>query len=195
MLVLLKFLNQPFEKFSLEGPRQPFLMVSPNHDLSSTIEETVCQMLRLTHKLCRNQKERIKSFLVQYKGCLIMKKLIGKFTRADLCKNAAKVIKIQIKHIQRQWRRDKENMKVVSTVYQHVQLRSLDDWLGWRREKESGVTTGDREQVIEDEKNQYTQDNIRQINADFNYENYQYFQEPGTNLLQCSRPVGKREML
>ena len=85
-----------------------------------------------------------------------MKKLINKFTRADLCKNAAKVIKIQIRHIPKNWR--KENMKIVSAVYQHCQLRSLDDWLGWRREKESGITTGDREQCIEEEKRWLTQD-------------------------------------
>jgi|TARA_B110000285_G_C14721881_1_gene422535 hypothetical protein len=72
----------------------PFLQLNEDHDLNSTIEETVSQLLRLTYKLCRNQKERIKQYLVQYKGCLIMKKLIGKFTRLDLRKNAAKVIKI-----------------------------------------------------------------------------------------------------
>jgi hypothetical protein len=49
-------------------------------------------------------------------------------------------------------------MKIVSAVYQHCQLRSLDDWLGWRREKESGITTGDREQCIEEEKRWLTQD-------------------------------------
>jgi hypothetical protein len=72
-----------------------------------------------------------------------MKKLINKFKRADLCKNAAKVIKIQIRHISKTWRKD--NMKIVSAVYQHVQLRKLDDWLGWKREKESGITSPDRE--------------------------------------------------
>lgn len=72
-----------------------------------------------------------------------MKKLINKFTRPDLCKNAAKVIKIQIRHISKTWRKD--NMKIISSVYQHVQLRKLDDWLNWKREKESGMTTGDRD--------------------------------------------------
>lgn len=44
-----------------------------------------------------------------------MKKLINKFTRPDLCKNAAKVIKIQIRHISKTWRKD--NMKIISSVY------------------------------------------------------------------------------
>jgi hypothetical protein len=44
-----------------------------------------------------------------------MKKLINKFTRADLRKNAAKVIKIQIRQISKAWRKD--NMKIISTVY------------------------------------------------------------------------------
>jgi hypothetical protein len=31
-------------------------------------------------------------------------------------------------------------------------LRGLDDWLGWKKEKESGMTTLDKEQSIEEEK-------------------------------------------
>lgn len=100
-----------------------------------------------------------------------MKKLINKFARPDLCKNAAKVIKIQIRHISKNWRKD--NMKIISTVYQFVKLRKLDDWLGWKKEKESGLTCPDREQSIEEEKQWYTQEQIRQLNADFNYENYE----------------------
>lgn len=133
------------------------------------------QLLRLTYKLCRNQKERIKAFLIQYKGCLIMRKLINKFNRPDLCKNAAKVIKIQIRQIGKNWRKD--NMKIISTVYQHVDLKNLDDWLGWKKEKESGITCPNRDQAIEEEKQWYTQDQIRQLNADFNYENYEIFYE------------------
>ena len=53
----------------------------------------------------------------------------------------------------------------------------MDDWLGWKREKESGITTDDRDVVIEEEKQWYTQEQIRQLNADFNYENYEQFYE------------------
>ena len=104
-----------------------------------------------------------------------MKKLINKFSRPDLRKNAAKVIKIQIRQISKAWRKD--NMKIISTVYQHVQLKNLDDWLGWKREKESGLTCPDRDQQIEEEKLWFTQEQIRQLNADFNYENYEQFYE------------------
>jgi len=176
VLVLLKFLNQGFEKFQFDQNHQldqkcPFLQLNEDHDLNSTIEETVCQLLRLTYKLCRNQKERIKNFLIQYKGCLIMKKLINKFEREDLCKNAAKVIKIQIRHISKNWMKD--NMKVISTVYQYVRLRKLDDWLNWKQAKESGITCVDRDQSMEEMKQWYSQEKIRQLNADFNFENYQ----------------------
>ena len=88
-----------------------------------------------------------------------MKKLINKFTRPDLCKNAAKVIKIQIRQHSKNWRKD--NMKIISTVYQHVRLRKLDDWLGRKREKESGLTVTARDQSIEEEKQWYTQEQIR----------------------------------
>jgi len=46
------------------------------------------------YKTCKNQKERIKANLVQYKATLIMKKLFTKFKLPELHKNAAKVIKI-----------------------------------------------------------------------------------------------------
>ena len=109
-----------------------------------------------------------------------MKKLITKFTRLDLRKNAAKVIKIQIKystikHSPKEWRKD--NMKIISTVYQYVELTGLDDWLGWKKEKESGLTCPDREAQMEEEKQWFTQEQIRQLNADFNYENYEQFYE------------------
>ncbi len=59
-----------------------------------------------------------------------MKRLITKFektTVVDIKKNAAKIIKIQIRYMNRNWR--KNNMKIVSLVYQYVRLRKLDDWL------------------------------------------------------------------
>jgi hypothetical protein len=83
-----------------------------------------------------------------------MKKLINKFEREDLCKNAAKVIKIQIRHISKNWM--KENMKVISTVYQYVRLRKLDDWLNWKQAKESGITCADRDTSMEEMKQWYS---------------------------------------
>lgn len=65
VLVLLKFLNQDFAKIA-------------NQDVLITY--TVESLLRLMFRTCRNQKERIKANLVQYKATLIMKKLHAKFT-------------------------------------------------------------------------------------------------------------------
>ena len=44
-----------------------------------------------------------------------MKRLIGKFEGVEVRKNAGKIIKIQIKYMNRNWR--KNNMKIVSLVY------------------------------------------------------------------------------
>ena len=52
---------------------------------------------------------------MQYKAALIMKRLISKFEEPEARKNAAKIIKIQIKYMNRNWR--KNNMKIVSLVY------------------------------------------------------------------------------
>ena len=43
------------------------------------MEFGINSMLRLMYKTCKNQKERIKSNLVQYKSSLIMRKLFSKF--------------------------------------------------------------------------------------------------------------------
>lgn len=58
-----------------------------------------------------------------------MKRLINKFESPDVKNNAGKIIKVQIKYMNRNWR--KNNMKIVSLVYQHCHLRRLDDWLAW----------------------------------------------------------------
>ena len=93
-----------------------------------------------------------------------MKRLISKFEKsevADIKQNDAKVIKIQIKYMNRNWR--KNNMRIVSLVYQYVKLRKLDDWLAW-------------ENAIEEDM-YLTQDDIRHMNLDFNYRHYSQFIE------------------
>jgi hypothetical protein len=52
VLVLLKFLNQDFSKVTGDG------------ELDEIIQLTICSLLRLMYKTCRNQRERIKSNLV-----------------------------------------------------------------------------------------------------------------------------------
>lgn len=79
------------------------------------------------YKACKNQKDRIKANLVSYKATLIMRKIIQKSKMTDLKKNAAKVIKIQIKYLNRNWR--KTNMKVVSIPFNFVTLKGNDDWM------------------------------------------------------------------
>lgn len=87
-------------------------------DLEAVMEHSVNSLLKLMYKTCRNQSQRIKDYLVQYKAALIMKRIIGKFEGAggeEVRKNAAKIIKIQIKYMNKNWR--KNNMKIVSLVY------------------------------------------------------------------------------
>jgi hypothetical protein len=90
-----------------------------------------------------------------------MKRLITKFEYAEVRKNSAKIIKIQIKFMNRNWR--KNNMKIVSLVYQYVKLRNLDDWLGMENSQEEDLYL--------------TQDEIRHLNSDFNYKHYGQFYE------------------
>jgi len=61
----------------------------------------------------------------------------------------------------RNWR--KNNMKIVSLVYQYVKIRNLDDWLGMENSQEEDLYL--------------TQDEIRHLNSDFNYKHYGQFYE------------------
>ncbi len=58
----------------------------------------------------------------------------------------------------RAWR--KNNMKIISLVYQYVRIRRLDDWLG------------NEGSAFEEEALYLSQDEIRHVNSDFNYKHY-----------------------
>lgn len=63
-----------------------------------------------------------------------MKKLFTKFKFPELHKNAAKVIKIQIKYCRRDWRRN--NHKIIQIPYYYVKFPAGDDWLDFESSPE-----------------------------------------------------------
>ena len=79
VLVLLKFLNQDFNKIDFEkklDAQCAFLKVNEENNLNSTIEFSINSLLRLMYKTCKHQKGRIYANLVTYKATLIMRKLL-----------------------------------------------------------------------------------------------------------------------
>ena len=106
---MLKFLNQDFAKVDFNSKMDEnfdFLQSICLKDVNSSeetyninldilMEKSINSLLRLMYKTCKNQSERIKSYLIQYKAALIMKRLITKFEKnPDIRKNAGKIIKI-----------------------------------------------------------------------------------------------------
>jgi len=89
-----------------------------------------------------------------------MRRIISRFESPQVRKNAAKIIKIQVRFLNKGWRRN--NMKIVSMVYQFVKLRKLDDWLTFSEVDDESLMTPDE---------------IRHLNTDFNYNNYGQFYE------------------
>lgn len=76
VLVLLKFLNQDFAKlvdFSANKADQAYDFIydadSPL-ELEKIMERSVNSLLKLMYKTCRNQSQRIKDYLVQYKAAV-----------------------------------------------------------------------------------------------------------------------------
>ena len=115
--------------------------------------EVVRQMLKLVHHLCCKYPERIKSFLVQYKAPLIMRKIHNKFSDEEIKIRALKLIKIQVKYMTKKWR--DINMKIIAAIYEKLKLSAKDDWLmweGWNPAEEKSLT----------------QDEIRNFNNEFN---------------------------
>ena len=168
VLVLLKFLNQDFGKIDFEtriDSQLDFLKVSKENNMATTMEFGINSMLRLMYKTCKNQKERIKQNLVQYKSSLIMRKLFSKFQLPQIQKNAAKVIKIQIRWTNKSWR--KSNERIVSIPYQHCRLSYNDDWLLFE----------DSPEDVAQQALMMNEDEIRGLNSDFNYNNYAVFYE------------------
>ena len=94
-----------------------------------------------------------------------MKKLFQKFHLPQIQKNAAKVIKIQIRWTQKPWR--KQNEKIWTIPYQYCKLTYTDDWLIFE----------DSPECIAQQALMMNEDDIRGLNCDFNYHNYGIFYE------------------
>ena len=77
VLVLLKFLNQDFAKvvdFTTNKADQKFDFIFDSSDasveLEKIMERSINSLLKLMYKTCRNQSQRIKDYLVQYKAAV-----------------------------------------------------------------------------------------------------------------------------
>ena len=168
VLVLLKFLNQDFAKITGQD---------------ELVQLTIQSLLKLMYLTCNNQKERIKANLVQYKATLIMRKLYQRFTLKKIQDYTAKIIRMQIRYLNRNWR--KANMKIVSIPYQLTQKAHDDDWLIYEDSQEDKLFQ--RQMLSEDE--------IRQLNSDFNYENYGRFVEPDLDKQPAKETQSKEQQL
>lgn len=95
-----------------------------------------------------------------------MRKLHGKFTTNEVIMTyAAKMIRMQIRYLNRNWR--KTNMKVVSIPYQLTQCPNDDDWLQYEGTPEDAAY----------HKEMLSEEQIRSVNSDFNFRNYGIFYE------------------
>ncbi len=157
VLVLLKFLNQDLSVIKFPGEMAIFKGDSAAVCYKGLMSDIVKQMLKLLHCLCCKYPERIKSYLVQYKAPLIMRKIHNKFSEEEIKLRTLKLIKIQIKYLPKRWR--ETNMRIVSTIYEKLKLSVQDDWLmweGWNPQEDKGLT----------------QDEIRNSNGEFNAKFY-----------------------
>jgi len=163
VLVLLKFLNQDLS--AIKFPPETAIFKEDSTNINKNLMSAVVkQMLKLLYSLCSKYPQRIKDFLVQYKAPLIMRKIHNKFPDEEIKHRTLKLIKIQVKYMPKRWR--ETNMRIVTAIYNKLKLSSKDDWLmfeGWNPNEEKGLT----------------QDEIRNLNNEFNTKFYPLIGENG----------------
>ena len=81
-------------------------------------------LLRILNKLTKYKRSRV-MMLVIFKSAPILKKIL-RIKHAMLQFYALKLLKMQTRHLGRQWR--KTNMSTMSAIYQKVRHRLNDDW-------------------------------------------------------------------
>lgn len=185
VLVLLKFINQDFSQVEnsklrlsnipsmLYGDRSPSVKQKLDEEAKEhddelikggsskkvqkinkyVIEDSIRPLLQLMYIVCEGQFERIDKNLIQYKAVNIMKRIANNFKDSDIKVIAYKIIMIQVRYM-----KDK-NMKIISQVYDHVELKSIEDWI---RQNEDA-------DLADEELNQKE---IGEVNKEFNIRYY-----------------------
>ena len=158
VLVLLKFINQDFSLIDNKNLRcnnilsilcsdlEPEIkfkrtadsLILDEENVSSrkiqnlnkyVIEETIAPLLHLMYNVTVGQSERIKNILIQYKAVNIMKRIATNFKDSDIKVVAYRIIMIQIKYMDKNWKKDEKSFRVISQVYENVELNNLNDWI------------------------------------------------------------------
>ena len=158
VLVLLKFINQDFSLIDnknlrcdnilsilcsdlepeVKAKRTADSLILDEENVSSrkiqnlnkyVIEETIAPLLHLMYNVTVGQSERIKNILIQYKAVNIMKRIATNFKDSDIKVVAYRIIMIQIKYMDKNWKKDEKSFRVISQVYENVELNNLNDWI------------------------------------------------------------------
>eukprot|EP00742_Colponemidia_sp_Colp-10_P005282 GILJ01005642.1.p1 GENE.GILJ01005642.1~~GILJ01005642.1.p1 ORF type:complete len:542 (-),score=96.31 GILJ01005642.1:226-1851(-) len=161
ILVMLKYINQDIQALfaTHSGSNEPpsLLFLSPV-SIFELLVASVVALLRLLHQLCKNQPDRIKKFLLQYKAPLILKRLY-RVEHEAICRYSLKLLKTQIKYLPRKWRQ--ANMQVISSIYDILPSNELEDWL-----------LTDMHNTEDDADVGLSREETRQINWNYNNANY-----------------------
>lgn len=149
VLVLLKFINQDFSLIDNKNLRRSDVLsiiccdldpalksqntadslvmdedMSKNQKMENLnkyiIEDTISPLLQLMYRVTVGQSERIRNILIQYKAVNIMKRIATNFKEISIKTVAYKIIMIQIKYMDKAWKKDSKSFKIISQVYDNV---------------------------------------------------------------------------
>ncbi|CAF0731843.1 unnamed protein product [Brachionus calyciflorus] len=110
-------------------------------------------LLRILNKLTKYKRSRV-MMLVIFKSAPILKKIL-RIKQAMLQYYALKLLKMQTRHLGRQWR--KTNMSTMSAIYQKVRHRLNDDWAFGNEQETQGWDFQSDECAIRNKIDKYIQ--------------------------------------
>jgi hypothetical protein len=169
LLVFLKILNLDFK--SIEN--QMLILTEQeliNHRLYELVELIIFHNLKLVYKTCYKNEEYTQKFLIECKTHIMLRKILTNYGDSDKIKKAClKLLKCQIKYMDKSWRLD--NTNVLLNIYTSLKLKNSDgveNYLKYER----------KDRMKEPSAEVLTNEDLKKIHMDYHQINYLKYGNP-----------------
>jgi hypothetical protein len=169
LLVFLKILNLDFK--SIEN--QMLILTEQNlinNRLYELIEIIIFHNLKLIYKTCYKNEEYVQKFLIECKTHIMLKKILTNYSDNDkIKKNCLKLLKCQIKYMDKSWRLD--NTNVLLNIYCSLKLKNndgVDNYLKYEK----------KDKLKEPSTETINNEDLKKIHIDYHQINYLKYANP-----------------
>jgi hypothetical protein len=163
LLVFLKILNLDFK--SIEN--QMLILTEQGligNRLYELVEIIIYYNLKLIYKTCYKNEEYVQKFLIECKTHIMLRKILNNYSDSDkIKKNCLKLLKCQIKYMDRSWRIDNTNL--ILNIYCSLKLKNtdqIDNYLKYER----------KDKIKEASSEYLNNDELKKIHLEYHQNNY-----------------------